>query len=54
MALLDDPSAGTDAASQELARMVEERAGLFERPTLGMDTFERKAGDLAAVSELRA
>ncbi len=54
VALLDDPSAATDAAYQEIARMVEDRAGLFERFTMVVNALESKGGDPAVVSELRA
>lgn len=54
VALLNDPSAATDAAYQELARMVEDRARLFERFTMVVNALEGKGGDPAVVSELRA
>lgn len=54
VALLNDPSAATDAAYQEIARMVENRAGLFERFSMVVTAFERKAGDETVVAELRA
>ena len=52
--LLNDPSAATDAAFQQLAGLVEERAGLFERFSAIVDAFESKHGDPAVISELRA
>ena len=52
--LLRDPSAATDTAYQEIARMTEERAGLFERLTMVVDELENKGGDEALVTELRA
>lgn len=54
VALLNDPSAATDAAYQEIARMVENRASLFERFSMVVTAFERKAGDETVVAELRA
>lgn len=54
VALLKDPSAATDAAYQEIARMVEDRAGLFERFSMVVTALESKAGDEALVAELRA
>ena len=54
VALLNDPSSATEAAYQQLARMVEERAGLFERFSMVVDSLESKAGDEALVTELRA
>ncbi|QGY00291.1 mechanosensitive ion channel family protein [Roseovarius faecimaris] len=54
VALLEDPSAATDAAYQAIARMVEERAGLFEHFTMTVNAFESKGGDAALVAELRA
>jgi small conductance mechanosensitive channel len=51
---LRDPSAATDEANQILARMVEERADLFERFRMVVDALERKGGDEALVTELRA
>ncbi|MDU8946665.1 mechanosensitive ion channel family protein [Rhodophyticola sp. MJ-SS7] len=52
--LLNDPSAAKDAAFQQLAGLVEERAGLFERFSAIVDSLESKDGDPAVVSELRA
>jgi len=54
VALLNDPSSATEAAYQQLAAMVEERAGLFERFSMVVDALESKAGDEALVTELRA
>lgn len=54
VAFLNDPSAATEAAYQQLARMVEDRAGLFERFSMVVDALEDKAGDEALVTELRA
>lgn len=54
VALLNDPSAATDAAYQEIVRLVEDRAGLFERFTTVVNALESKGGDPAVVSELRA
>lgn len=44
----------TAEANQNLARAVEERAGLFERFTMVVSALEQKGGDEALVSELRA
>ena len=52
--LLQDPSAATDRAYRVLARMVEERAGLFERYSMVVDALQGKGGDEALVRELRA
>jgi small conductance mechanosensitive channel len=52
--LLRDPSAATDRAYQTLARLVEERAGLFERYSMVVDALQSKGGDEALVRELRA
>ncbi|WP_244504682.1 mechanosensitive ion channel family protein [Jannaschia faecimaris] len=54
VALLNDPSQATDASYQALARMVEERAALFERFSMVVDAFESKGGDEALVADLRA
>lgn len=54
IALLNDPKAATDAAYQAIARMIEERAALFERFTMVVNALESKGGDEALVSELRA
>jgi small conductance mechanosensitive channel len=51
---LQDPGAITDESNAELARLVEERAGLFERFTMVVDSLQKKGGDEALVSELRA
>jgi small conductance mechanosensitive channel len=51
---LRDPSSATEASYKDLARMVEERAGLFERFSLILDSLQRKGGDEALVAELRA
>ncbi|SLN37925.1 hypothetical protein PEL8287_01839 [Roseovarius litorisediminis] len=51
---MSDPSAATEAAHQQLARLVKDRAGLFERFSMVVDAFESKAGDEALVTELRA
>lgn len=52
--LLRDPSAATDKAYQTLAKVVEERAGLFERFSMVVDALQKKGGDEALVGELRA
>ncbi|MFC6637164.1 mechanosensitive ion channel [Sulfitobacter sp. JBTF-M27] len=52
--LLNDPSAATDAAYQAIARMVEDRARLFERFSMVVTSLESKGGDAALVAELRA
>lgn len=54
VAFLNDPSAATEAGYQQLARMVEYRAGLFERLSMVVDALEAKAGAEALVTELRA
>lgn len=54
IALLDDPSTATDAAYQAIARLVEERARLFERFSMVVNALESKGGDEALVAELRA
>lgn len=54
VALLDDPSAATDAAFQAIAHLVEDRAGLFERFSMVVSALESKGGDETLVSELRA
>ncbi len=51
---LQDPATVTDEVNRELARMVEERAALFERFTMVVDSLQRKGGDEALVTELRA
>jgi small conductance mechanosensitive channel len=53
IALLRTPDAATDAAYQDIARMVEARAALFERYSMVVDAFESKGGDPALVSDLR-
>ncbi|MDW3221305.1 MAG: mechanosensitive ion channel family protein [Paracoccaceae bacterium] len=53
VALLRNPEAASDAAYQEIARMVEARASVFERYTMVVDAFESKGGDPALVSDLR-
>jgi small conductance mechanosensitive channel len=52
--LLHDPSAATDEAHQTIARMVEERAGLFERFSMVVNALQSKGGDAALIKELRA
>ena len=52
--LLHDPSAATDEAYQTIAKMVEERAGLFERFSMVVNALQGKGGDDALVRELRA
>ena len=52
--LLHDPSAATDDAYQAIAKMVEERAGLFERFSMVVSALQGKGGDEALVTELRA
>ena len=54
VSLLSDPSARNDAAYQAIARMVEDRAGLFERFTMVVNGYESKGGDAAIIAELRA
>lgn len=54
IALLNDPSAATDAAYQAIARLIEERAALFERFSMVVNALESKGGDETLVSELRA
>ncbi len=52
--LLQDPSAATDGAYQTIAKMVEERARLFERFSMVVNALQGKGGDEALVTELRA
>jgi small conductance mechanosensitive channel len=52
--LLHDSSAATEEAYQEIAAMVEVRAGLFERLSMVVNALESKGGDEALVAELRA
>ena len=52
--LLHDPSAATDDAYQAIAKMVEERAGLFEHFSMVVNALQGKGGDEALVKELRA
>jgi small conductance mechanosensitive channel len=52
--LVRNPSAATDEAYQTIARMTEERAGLFERFTMVVNALQSKGGDEALVSDLRA
>ena len=52
--LLRDPDTATDKAYQTIAKMVEERAGLFERFSTVVDALQKKVGDEALVGELRA
>jgi small conductance mechanosensitive channel len=52
--LLRDPDTATDKAYQTIAKMVEERAGLFERFSMVVDALQKKGGDEALVGELRA
>lgn len=54
VAMLNDPSAATDGAYQEIAELVEDRAGLFERFTMVVNALESKGGDPAVVSDFRA
>lgn len=51
---LQDPSTVTEETNLYLARMVEGRAGLFERFTMVVDALQKKGGDEALVTELRA
>lgn len=53
VALLRNPEAATDVAYQEIARMVEARASVFERYSMVVDAFESKGGDPELVSALR-
>ena len=52
--LLHDPSAATDDAYQAIAKMVEERARLFERFSMVVNALQGKGGDEALVEDLRA
>lgn len=52
--LLNNPALATDATFHEIALMVEERAGLFERFSMVVAAFESKGGDPDIVAELRA
>lgn len=54
VALLNDPSKRTDEVNQNLARMVEDRAALFERFSMIVNALESKGGNEALVAELRA
>lgn len=49
-----DPQAENDARIATIVSLVEERARLLERYTLVVDSLERKGGDEALVTELRA
>ena len=52
--LLHDPSAATGEAYQAIAKMVEDRARLFERFSMVVNALQDKGGDEALVTELRA
>lgn len=52
--LIQNPAAATEEAYQGLARLVEERAALFERYTMIVNALESKGGDPELVSALRA
>ncbi|MDX8355242.1 mechanosensitive ion channel family protein [Cognatiyoonia sp. IB215182] len=52
--LLNNPSLADDTTFQEIALMVEERAGLFQRFSMVVAAFESKGGDPEIVAELRA
>jgi small conductance mechanosensitive channel len=54
IALLNDPSKATDEAYAALAKLVEDRAALFERFSSVVNALESKGGDEALVAELRA
>ncbi|MDX8350238.1 mechanosensitive ion channel [Cognatiyoonia sp. IB215446] len=54
IALLNNPALANDTTFQEIALMVEERAGLFERFSMVVAAFESKGGDPRIVAELRA
>jgi small conductance mechanosensitive channel len=54
VALLNAPSKRTDEVNQNLARMVEDRAALFERFSMVVNALESKGGSEALVAELRA
>lgn len=49
-----NPGQSGDPRFSQLANMVERRAGLLQRFSMAVDSFERKAGDPARVAELRA
>jgi len=49
-----NPAQEGDPRFVRLTRMVEQRAGLFARFSMAVDSFERKGGDPARVAELRA
>ena len=49
-----NPGQSGDPRFTRLANMVERRAGLLQRFSMAVDSFERKAGDPARVAELRA
>jgi small conductance mechanosensitive channel len=52
--VLHDPSTATDETYPTIAKLVEERAGLFERFSMVVDALQQKGGDEAIVRELRA
>ncbi|GAB5462745.1 mechanosensitive ion channel family protein [Hoeflea alexandrii] len=54
VALLNDPSKRTDEVNKDLARMVENRAALFERFSMVVNALESKGGSEVLVAELRA
>jgi small conductance mechanosensitive channel len=54
IALLNDSSKATDEAYAALAKLVEDRAALFERFSSVVNALESKGGDEALVAELRA
>jgi small conductance mechanosensitive channel len=49
--LLHDPSAATGEAYQAIAKMVEDRARLFERFSMVVNALQDKGGDEALVTE---
>lgn len=51
--LLRNPDAATEEAYQEIGRMTEARASVFERYSMVVDALESKGGDPALVSDLR-
>ena len=53
ISLLRNPEKATDAANQEIVRMVEMRASVFERYTMVVDALERKGGDPVLISDFR-
>ena len=51
--LLGAPQTATDAAYEEIARMIEARARVFERFSMVIDALESKGGDAKLVSTLK-